>query len=134
MKLRLVRKPTTPEYTEGDLYLNGEWFAFTLEDTIRTGSKLYGKTAIPAGKYKVAVTHSPRFKKVMTEIQNVPGFEGIRIHQGITAADSLGCPLISKRRGGIPGVLAGMKAGILTNELTRLVQEAGGGEIEVVNG
>ncbi len=134
IRLELIRKPTTPDYTEGDLYVNGEWFAHTLEDTVRAGKKVFGKTAIPAGKYKMAATFSPKFKKVMTEIQGVPGFEGIRIHQGITAHDSLGCPLISKKRGGTPGVLAGMVAGILTNRLTAIVQEAGGGEIEIVNG
>ncbi len=131
MKLELIRKPSTPTYTEGDLYVNGEWFAFTLEDTVRTGKKVFGKTAIPAGVYKVAATYSPKFKKVMTQILDVPGFDGIRIHQGITAEDSLGCPLMSKRRGGTPGVLAGMIAGILTNKLTAMIQEAGGGEITV---
>jgi len=131
--LRLVRKPTTPEYTEGELFLRGEWYAFTLEDTVRKGPKVYGKTAIPAGTYRVEATYSPRFKKTMTEIQNVPGFQGIRIHQGITAADSLGCPLFSKRRGGTPGVLAGMAPGKLTDELTAIVKAAEGGFIEIVD-
>ena len=134
MKLRLARKPTTPDYTEGDLFLNGEWFAFTLEDTVRHGEKVHGKTAIPAGTYKVGATYSNRFGRVMTQILDVPGFSGVRIHQGITAGDSLGCPLFSKRRGGSPGTLAALKKGSLTDELTRLVQEAGGAEIEVVDG
>jgi len=133
IKLRLQRKPTTPEYTEGDLFLNGEWWCYTLEDTIRKGKKVYGQTAIPAGVYKIASTFSNRFQKPMTEIKDVKGFAGIRIHQGITAHDSLGCVLISKRRSS-PGVLAGMRAGILTNQLTALVKAAGGGEIEIVNG
>lgn len=134
MKLRLVRKPTTPEYTEGDLYVNGEWFAHTLEDTVRKGKKVYGQTAIPAGTFKVAATWSNRFKKVMTQILDVPGFEGIRIHQGTTAAHSLGCPLIGPKRGQTPGHLALSSKRQMTDELTRMVKEAAGAEIEIVNG
>ncbi len=131
MNIELVRKPSGPDFTEGDLFIDGEWFAFTIEDVVRTGKKVYGKTAIPAGKYKVAATFSNKFKKVMTQILDVPGFEGIRIHQGITAEDSLGCILVSKRRGVTPGVLAGMVAGALTNRLTAMVQAAGIAEIEI---
>jgi hypothetical protein len=132
--LRLQRQKTTETFTEGDLYVNGEWFCFTLEDTVRKGKKVYGKTAIPAGTYKVAVTFSNRFQKPMTEIKDVKGFEGIRIHQGMTPTDSLGCVLISKRKGQTPGILAAMKAGILTNQLTEMVKSAKGGEIEIISG
>ncbi len=134
IKLRLQRKKTTETFTEGDLYVNGEWWCHTLEDAVRKGPKVYGETAIPAGKYKVAATMSTRFGRVMTEIQNVPGFAGIRIHQGSIPIDTLGCPLISKSRGQTPGNLAAMKAKVLTDELTKMVQDAGGGEIEIVNG
>ena len=133
ISLRLQRKPTTPTYTEGDLYLNNEWFCHTLEDTVRKGRKVPGKTAIPAGEYKVSVTFSNRFQKPMTEIEKVPGFSGIRIHQGITPDSSLGCVLISKKRGQTPGVLAAMVRGQITDELTAMVKEAGGAEIEVLN-
>jgi len=132
--LRLVRKVFTDSFTEGDLYVNDSWFSFVLEDAVRVGPKIHGKTAIPAGKYTVACTYSNRFKKDMTEIQKVPGFAGIRIHQGMTPDDSEGCVLISKRRGQTPGILAAMKAGTLTNQLTEMVRASGGGEIEIVNG
>jgi len=134
MKLLLKRHPTTPDFTEGDLFINGEWWAATLEDTVRTGKKVYGQTAIPEGVYKVAATYSNRFQKEMTEVENVPGFQGIRLHQGITPTDSLGCILLSKRRGQTPGVLAAMVKGQLTDQLTALVKAAGGGEITIVNG
>ncbi len=134
INLRLQRKPTTPAYTEGDLFVNGEWFCFTLEDTVRTEKKVYGETAIPAGAYKLASTFSNRFKREMTQIMNVPGFQGIRIHQGITPHDSLACVLISKKRGQTPGILAAMVKGKLTDQLTALVKAAGGGEIVILNG
>ncbi len=133
IKLRLVRKPTTPTFTEGDLYVNGEWWAYTLEDALRTGPKIHGKTAIPAGKYPIAATMSTRFGKVMTEIQSVPGFKGVRIHQGLSADDTLGCVLISKRRGNEPGHLAAMVKGQMTDELTKMVKDGGGGEILIIN-
>jgi len=134
MKILIQRKPTTPTYTEGEMFINGEWWAMTLEDTVRKGKKVYGQTAIPAGKYRVVVDYSEKFRKKMTHILSVPGFEGIRLHQGCHPRDSYGCPLLSKRRGGTPGTLTAMKAGILTDELTRLVEQAGGAEIEIRNG
>ncbi len=134
MKLLLKREPTTPDYTEGNLFIDGEWWAVTLEDTVRHGPKVYGQTAIPAGTYKVAVTYSNRFKREMTQILDVPDFQGIRIHQGVIPDNTLGCPLISKRRGGTPGTLAAMKARVLTDQLTELVRKAGGATIEVVDG
>jgi hypothetical protein len=81
------------EYTIGKLYIDGQYFCDTLEDTVRK-EKIAGKTAIPAGKYHVKKTYSPRFKTILPEIQNVPGFTGVRIHSGNTAKDTDGCLLL----------------------------------------
>lgn len=82
------------EYTIGKLYIDGAYFCDTLEDTVRTGEKVYGKTAIPAGTYKVKMTWSPRFKRYLPELLNVPNFSGVRIHSGNTATDTEGCLLL----------------------------------------
>ena len=58
--------------------------------------KVYGETAIPAGKYEVVVTWSNKFKQYMPLLLNVPGYSGVRIHSGNSAADSLGCILVGK--------------------------------------
>jgi hypothetical protein len=82
------------ENTIGDFYIDGEFFCYSLEDRIRF-EKVYGKTAIPAGKYRVIVNRSNRFKRLMPLLLDVENFRGIRIHGGNTAEDSHGCPLIA---------------------------------------
>lgn len=97
MKLTLERITYSEEATIGRLFLDNEYYCYTLEDTVRpAGVKVYGKTAIPAGTYKVIVNQSTRFKKLLPLLLDVPGFEGIRIHGGNTADDSLGCILVAK--------------------------------------
>lgn len=99
--------------TEGDrniigkLYIDGEFFCYTLEDEIRPdGVKVYGETAIPAGNYKVKITYSPHFKRKLPLIYNndkdlcVHGAKGIkwcgvRFHGGNTSKDTLGCVLVA---------------------------------------
>jgi hypothetical protein len=101
MELKLYRKHLKPLYTIGKLYINDEYFCDTLEDTVRDTNhdgvneeKIYGKTAIPYGKYKVDITYSYKFKKEMPILLNVPGFEGIRIHSGNTPEHTEGCILV----------------------------------------
>lgn len=83
------------DYTIGRLYIGDDYFCDTLEDRVRpAGVKVYGKTAIPAGKYKVRKTMSPRFGKILPEILGVQNFAGVRIHSGNNAADTDGCILL----------------------------------------
>lgn len=102
MKVEVKRTFKGTEYTIGKLYIDGHYLCDTLEDTVRpVGVKIAGKTAIPTGTYKVKKTMSPRFKKVLPEILNVPGFTGVRIHAGNTAVDTDGCLLLglNKKKG-----------------------------------
>ena len=95
MKLFLKRIYKGPEYTIGRLYIDGKYFCDTLEDTVRPdGMKVYGKTAIPAGTYKVELTPSLKFQRLMPLICDVPNFSGVRIHAGNTAEDTDGCVLV----------------------------------------
>lgn len=97
MRLRVIRIVFNEHSTLGRLYLNNEYYCYTLEDRVRpAGVKVFGKTAIPAGTYTVIVNYSPKFKKLMPLLLKVPGFDGIRIHSGTLATHSHGCVLVGK--------------------------------------
>lgn len=109
LKLLLVREPTRfvtngEAYTPGILYADGLRFSFTCEDEDRmlekagVDRKVYGRTAIPRGRYRVEVSWSHRFGKLLPAVLDVPGFSGIRFHGGNRAEDSLGCILVGKVR------------------------------------
>ena len=108
MKLTLKRIALRQTYTIGRLYVDGNYFCDTLEDTVRDlnkdgkfdngEKKVYAKTAIPYGTYEIKWTYSPRFKKYTPQLMNVPSFEGIRIHAGNTSADTEGCLLLGENK------------------------------------
>jgi F420-dependent methylenetetrahydromethanopterin dehydrogenase len=104
----LRRKIVTSAFTLGILTMGalgsaGLYQYNTVEDAVRKLSnctqttctgKIDGKTAIPAGRYEIRDTYSPRFKKHVLELVGVPGFQGVRIHSGNTADDSEGCLIL----------------------------------------
>lgn len=99
MKLEVKRHFKGPQYTIGRMYADGVYLCDTLEDTVRPdGQKIAGQTAIPAGTYPVCITYSPRFKKMLPMLDNVPNFTGVRIHTGNTAEDTEGCILVGYNR------------------------------------
>lgn len=101
MTILLKRIALRDTYTIGKLYIDGQLMCDTLEDKVRDLSKekkVYGQTAIPYGTYKVNWTYSPKFKKYMPLIEDVPQFNGVRIHSGNTAKDTLGCILVGENK------------------------------------
>lgn len=105
MLLEVRREPSTNGCTLGSLYVDGEFECFTLEDVIREVPELAvekwkvdGETAIPSGTYRVILTISARFKKLLPLLLDVPGFQGVRIHSGNVAADTEGCILVGSQQ------------------------------------
>jgi len=107
MHLELKRTTFTKESTIGELSVDGVFECYVLEDPVRGAgeAKVWGKTAIPAGDYRVRVTYSNRFRRLLPLLVNVPGGAirfgtnliddcGVRIHSGNTAADTEGCLLV----------------------------------------
>lgn len=101
MKIELKRFYYGENHTIGKLYIDGEYQCYTLEDKMRQETdkpvsawKVQSKTAIPTGIYKVIITMSARFKRLLPLLLNVDGFSGIRIHAGNTSADTEGCILV----------------------------------------
>ncbi len=104
MEILIDRKWKKPGYTIGILSVDGKRLCESLEDTDRgltqdmtlteiMKRKVKGQTAIPSGRYRVNITYSPRFRRDLPILVDVPGFDGIRIHSGNTAKDTEGCLL-----------------------------------------
>ncbi len=95
MELKLVRAHGTKDFTQGKLSIDDNYFCETLEDEERA-VKIYGKTAIPVGRYKIILNVSNRFKRLMPLLLSVLNFSGIRIHAGNTHKDTEGCILVGE--------------------------------------
>lgn len=117
MELKLKRIARRDTYTIGRLYIDGERFCDTIEDTDRglrqnlplsanQSRKRKGVTCIPSGRYQVTLgVKSSRFSQVaqykvcngyLPRLLNVPAFEGVLIHIGNTARDTDGCILVGR--------------------------------------
>lgn len=127
MNLRVIREPSQQNTTLSVVFVDRRFFSFGLEDQIRERAgepvsawKVYGQTAIPAGRYRVVLTPSQRFGRVLPELLEVPGFTGIRIHPGNSEKDTSGCLLLGVQRANVR-VLGSAKA---CDELDRLIRAA----------
>ena len=110
MELELTRTTRTNKSTIGSLTLNGQFECFILEDKDRglhqgmtrselTALKIKHQTAIPTGRYEIAINFSNKFNKMLPLLLDVPAFEGIRIHPGNDELDTSGCLLPGKDKG-----------------------------------
>ena len=95
MLLTLIRDTFTPAETLGKLLIDGKLFCDTLEPPIVPNAQ-HPKGAIPEGWYKVQVTRSPKFGRLLPLLYYVPCFEGIRIHAGNNRDHTSGCILVGE--------------------------------------
>lgn len=132
MKVEIFRHLRTNNCTHGKMYIEGKYFCDTLEDTDRflrqnmtpnevARIKVKNKTCIPSGKYNIKLTRSNRFKISLPLIEDVIGFEGIRIHAGNTPEDTEGCILLGDYQSEGIVINSRVKVGefimLLTNEI-----------------
>lgn len=116
MEIIINRKWPRKGYTIGALSIDGVRICESLEDVDRglkqgmslatiQKTKVYGETAIPAGRYEVKLTWSNRYHSrswakpyggKTPELMNVTGYGGVRIHPGNSNADTLGCILVGR--------------------------------------
>ena len=91
MYIRLIRNKPQGNAITGRLVIDGRWYCNTLE---RVGYQ------IPALCYHVAVTQSPKFKRLLPLVTGVPRTgdkamrQGIRFHRGTKPEHSTGCILV----------------------------------------
>jgi hypothetical protein len=105
MDVDVVRYNNQEEFTDGLLFINGEFQVHALEDEFRT-KKVYGETRIPKGRYRIQLRteggfherysnkFGEDFHKGMLHIVEVPNFEYVLIHIGNDDDDTAGCLLV----------------------------------------
>lgn len=130
MNLVLRRKPSNEKCTIGELYADGNMVCYTIEDVVRE-KKIPGQTAIFRGRYKVTVTFSKRFQRDLPLINDVPQFEGVRIHPGNTAEDTEGCILPGMSVG--PDGSSVLESRFAFNKLFEMIKSAGEVWIDIRN-
>ena len=90
IQLTLTRQTKTGKAVKGTL-------TFPLldrEDTFSVPTLENADFLIPDGSYKVEKTWSPKFRKFLPELLEVPDRTGIRIHRGTLPEHSKGCILL----------------------------------------
>lgn len=116
IEVLIHRKWRKVAYTVGRFFVNRTLLFNSLEDTDRgltqemseediLAVKVPGKTAIPVGTYELRLTVSGKFKNrswakkykgLVPEIVDVPGYSGVRIHPGNKPNQTDGCPLTGR--------------------------------------
>lgn len=110
MEIFVKRIAKKQDYTIGKLYVDDVYVCDTLEDAVRQ-VKIKHKTAIPAGRYKVAMSVvSPKYSNFakykwakpyggkLPRLLDVPNYEGVLIHVGNSSADTSGCLLVGENK------------------------------------
>ena len=137
MQVFIDRKWKKETYTIGRVFIDGQFFANSMEDRDRglhqdmsideiKAKKVYGETAIPAGRYRVIMTYSPRFKRRLPLILNVKCFDGVRCHPLNTSKQSEGC--IGFGKNDKVGWISDSKA---THDRFEKMLEAAGGQCDL---
>lgn len=89
MILEIKRYPEYFDTTPGELWLDGERMAYTIERPWKNNVQRI--SCIPLGIYPVELTMSKRFNEMLPLLGNVPNRSGIRMHAANKAVELEGC-------------------------------------------
>ena len=131
MEIKVVRRYRAPGYTIGTMLIDGARVSDTLEDRDRdlnrdgdlndTGEgKVYSETAIPYGRYRVTLEYSPKFKRRLPYLHNVPHYTGILMHRGGGPEHTAGCILPGENK--VKGRL--INSAIYEERLVKIIEDA----------
>ena len=100
MYYKIIRQPPDGKSVRGKLYRTLHYYnkrkgemverLYYICDTLENADYM-----IPALIYKITVTMSPKFKRLLPVLEQVPGRTGIRVHRGTKPEHSRGCILVS---------------------------------------
>ena len=100
MYYKLIRQPAEGKAVPGKLYRTSHYYNKRLDklverlhyicDTLENADYL-----VPSLIYRVTVTQSPKFRRLLPLLNQVPGRSGIRFHRGSLPEHSKGCILVS---------------------------------------
>ena len=131
MLIKLYRNEPQGSAITGRLVIDGRWFCNTLE---RKGYQIL------ALFYPIKVTYSPRFKRLLPLVTDVPQRTGIRIHRGTKPEHSTGCILVVADNNPMPlhstpytlHPPQGRTTADVEQELTRLILKAQNAHEEII--
>lgn len=101
----IVRQPSTPKGTEGELLVEGIHLCWTLERPWLSNAQ--DISSIPVGVYEVRLLWSDHFKGLMPHVMDVPGRAGVLLHPLNTVAETKGCIGLGDWRGKHGGQVQG---------------------------
>lgn len=136
MEIDVIRKGVTGGATLGDIFIDGAWYGFTLEDKPSTGEKVHGETRIPSGRYPVVFREvlsgktkqyraKSKYKDFFTwhlMLKDVPEYEYVYIHAGNTPEHTLGCILVGYTQDFTKAFIG--RSGDCFVELYKVIQQA----------
>lgn len=94
-----VRREALEPCAYGAMYVDGDYFSYSLERPWL--DNMPRVSAIPEGTYPITYTYSPKFKRKMIRLQNVPARAGILIHGANYWKELEGCIAVAENRYGI---------------------------------
>lgn len=92
LQINIIRKKVSENSVLGELTVWNDGVDFLYRCyTLENRSK-----SIPVGRYKVILSFSPKFNRILPLVCDVPNRSGIRIHTGNYYSDSSGCILVGE--------------------------------------